>query len=413
MATASVELRPARQELIRQARQRSDELFAMLDPGLLFVRPIPLRHRLVFYLGHLEAFDFNQLVKADAGPRGSVHPAFEKLFDRGIDPAAGEEPQDTARDWPARGEIEAFRKRTRLAVDDAVAADRAGDDLVHIMGEHRLMHVETLAYMLHELPGSAKKQPRGGVTRRRLGQLDRSPVEVPEGEALVGRERGTGWGWDNEFEAHCVPVEAFRIDRHKVTNGEYLRYVLATGALVPHFWSRQGSTWLWRGMFESVPLPLDAPVFVTHDEAAAYAQWRGQRLPTEAEFHRAAYGTPEGGERPYPWGEEPPTAARAHADFHGFDPVDVGATPEGDSAFGVAQMVGNGWEWTATPFGPFPGFAAHQTYPEYSADFFDSRHYVLKGGSPRTAAALLRRSFRNWFRPDYPYVYAAFRCVES
>jgi formylglycine-generating enzyme required for sulfatase activity len=74
-------------------------------------------------------------------------------------------------------------------------------------------------------------------------------------------------------------------------------------------------------------------------------------------------------------------------------------------------MVGNGWEWTSTPFAPFEGFAAAPNYPGYSSDFFDGRHYVLKGGSPRTAAPLLRRSFRNWFRPDYPHVYATFRCV--
>ena len=87
--------------------------------------------------------------------------------------------------------------------------------------------------------------------------------------------------------------------------------------------------------------------------------------------------------------------------------------PGGSSAFGVAQMVGNGWEWTRTPFAPLPGFQPHANYPGYSADFFDDKHFVLKGASPRTASILTRRSLRNWFRPDYPYLYATFRVVEN
>ena len=94
-------------------------------------------------------------------------------------------------------------------------------------------------------------------------------------------------------------------------------------------------------------------------------------------------------------------------------PTPVGAHPDGDSAFGVADLVGNGWEWTSTPFAPLPGFEAFPFYPGYSANFFDGKHFVMKGGSARTAACMLRRSFRNWFQPHYPYVYATFRCVEA
>jgi formylglycine-generating enzyme required for sulfatase activity len=100
-------------------------------------------------------------------------------------------------------------------------------------------------------------------------------------------------------------------------------------------------------------------------------------------------------------------------DFHQWDPAPAGAHPEGASAFGVHDLVGNGWEWTRTPFAPFRGFAPMPFYPGYSANFFDGKHYVMKGGSPRTAACMLRRSFRNWFQPHYPYVYATFRCVEE
>jgi formylglycine-generating enzyme required for sulfatase activity len=166
-------------------------------------------------------------------------------------------------------------------------------------------------------------------------------------------------------------------------------------------------------MFETIPLPGAWPVYVTHAEATAYARWRGARLPTEAEFQRAAYGTPEGGERPFPWGDAAPDERHGLFDFHGWDPAPAGSHPDGRSAWGVADLVGNGWEWTRTPFAPFPGFRPMASYPEYSADFFDGEHFVLKGASPATAIELLRPTFRNWFRPRYPYVYATFRCVRD
>ena len=164
-------------------------------------------------------------------------------------------------------------------------------------------------------------------------------------------------------------------------------------------------------MFGDIPLPPDWPVYVSHAEAAAYARWSGGRLPAEAEWHRAAYGTPEGEERQYPWGAEAPSARHGYFDFARWDPVPVNAFPCGRSAWGVEGLLANGWEWTSTPFAPFKGFTPRPYYPGYSADFFDGKHFVLKGGSPRTAACMLRRGFRNWFQAHYQYVYAGFRCV--
>jgi len=126
----------------------------------------------------------------------------------------------------------------------------------------------------------------------------------------------------------------------------------------------------------------------------AYAQWRGWRLPTEAEYQRAALD-----------------AAPGVCDFSSWDPEPAGSRPGTRSRYGVEDLVGNGWEWTSTPFAPFPGFRPSVSYPEYSADFFDGEHFVMKGASPATARELIRPSFRNWFRPRYPYVYATFRCV--
>jgi formylglycine-generating enzyme required for sulfatase activity len=150
-------------------------------------------------------------------------------------------------------------------------------------------------------------------------------------------------------------------------------------------------------MFEPIPLPLAWPVYVSQAEADAYARWKARRLPTEAEYHRAAFGTDSGEERSLPWGNVETSPERGNLDF----------------ASWVHDLVGNGWEWTSTEFAPFPGFHPMASYPEYSAEFFDGHHLVLKGASPATAKELVRRSFRNWFRPNYPYVYAKFRTVSS
>ncbi len=227
-------------------------------------------------------------------------------------------------------------------------------------------------------------------------------------------------------------MPAFRIQKHDVTNGAFMEFVAAggydeerwwsaadwawrreEGLVCPRFWLHEDGQWWWRAMFERVPLPAAWPVYVSHAEAAAYARWRGARLPTEAEFHRAAFGEPSGGQRRQPWGDAAPAARHGVFDLASWDPHPAGSHPDGDSAWGVADLVGNGWEWTSSVFAPFPGFTPLPSYPEYSADFFDGQHYVIKGASPATATEMLRPSFRNWFRPRYPYVYATFRCVEE
>ena len=166
-------------------------------------------------------------------------------------------------------------------------------------------------------------------------------------------------------------------------------------------------------MFEELPLPDAWPVYVTWAEANAFARWKDLRLPTEAEYHRAAFGTPDGRERSLPWGDSPADLVPGNFDFGRWDPEPVGSRPEGASAFGVHDLIGNGWEWTSTVFGPFDGFSPLPSYPEYSAEFFDGAHFVMKGASPVTSRFLVRRGFRNWFRPRYPYVYATFRCAED
>jgi gamma-glutamyl hercynylcysteine S-oxide synthase len=388
------------------ARSRTDFLFSVLRAEALYARPIGERHRLIFYVGHLEAFDWNMVCRRGLG-RASFHPEFDRLFEFGIDPAEGNLPTDTESDWPSLEEVRSYNLRVRAEMDTAI--EQAPEQILRVAIEHRWMHAETLAYLLHNLPYEQKIPPdRPGTGRG--GAVASAMIEIPAGEATLGQNKDE-FGWDNEFDQHTVAVPAFAIGKYKVTNADYLKFVEA-GARPPFFWNRQDGAWFYRGMFQLFPLPADWPVYATHEEAEAYARWRGASLPSEAEFHRAAYGTPEGLERDWPWGNEAPSPDRGNFDFARWDPLPVTAHPAGDSAWQVSQLVGNGWEWTATPFAPFAGFRAFDFYPRYSAAFFDGDHFVMKGGSPQTAQCLLRRSFRNWFRRRYPYAYGTFRLVQ-
>ena len=405
-------------------------LFDLLDESIYYDRPIALRNPVVFYEGHLPAFAVNTLVKKALG-RPGVDRQLEEIFARGIDPET--EATALARGnpaWPSRAAVRDYAAAADRVIEEAIeSADLESNthpmlqraQALWAVLEHEEMHQETLAYMWHELPYEKKRRPDSpdvqgselGVGSSKLG-VDPAQVHIPSGTASLGtRSDESVFAWDNELEPHEIDVPAFAIDTHKVTNGQFMAFVeaggyreprwwrpddwswlVSTGIAHPRFWERTDVGWHWRAMFERVPLPSSWPVYVTWAEARAYACWRGMRLPTEPEFHRAATGS-----------------APVNVDFARWDPVPGGMHPEAASVFGVHDLVGNGWEWTSTVFAPFPGFTPLASYPEYSADFFDGDHFVLKGASPVTARGLIRSGFRNWFRPRYPYVYAGFRCV--
>jgi formylglycine-generating enzyme required for sulfatase activity len=398
-----------RQEL-RSARAESDRLFSILTETALYARPIAERHRVIFYVGHLDGFDSIQICREALGVK-MPEPQLDALFQAGIDPDSSHLPSDQPSDWPTLEQVQAYVRRSRELVDQHI--ERAPDDVALMALEHRLMHLETLAYMFHNFGYDLKNGHLFQQQHQTGGSAHKNSWrDVPSGKATLGKPRGSEFGWDNEYEENSQHVPAFRMQRFNVTNGEYLQFV-RQGAPLPHFWVQRNGSPFYRGMFEEIPLPLDWPVYVTQAQADAYARWIGKALPTEEQFHRATYGSPAGAQSKFPWGEKVPGEQRGNFDFRRWDPEPVSSSPQGDSAFGISQLIGNGWEWTSTIFGPFPGFQPRPTYPGYSANFFDGEHAVIKGGSPRTAARLLRRSFRNWFRRDYPYVYATFRCVEN
>jgi gamma-glutamyl hercynylcysteine S-oxide synthase len=428
----------------RRNRDRSRVLFDMLPEQVYYSRPIALRHPIVFYEGHLPGFSFNTLVKKGLGG-ASIDPGLETLFARGIDPHESQTNGHRA-SWPDRDAVRRFADEADARVLDVLARedlDRPGHPLldraeaVFSILEHEAMHQETLLYMWHRLPFDEKRRPEGYAPHTDGRVPAEQWIAIPPGRAVLGVDRSAvPFGWDNEFPSCVVDVPAFSIERHNVTNARFAEFVEAGGyrderwwtaddwlwvqaerVEHPLFWERSDRGWLWRGMFELIPLPMSWPVYVSHAEAAAYARWRGVRLPTEAEYQRAAFGTPQEAPRelpgrPHPWGDTPPAAEHGVFDFTSWDPQPAGSHPAGASAWGVEDLAGNGWEWTGTPFAPFPGFHAMASYPEYSADFFDGEHFVMKGASPATARELLRPSFRNWFRGRYPYVYATFRCVK-
>ncbi len=417
---------------------RSDQIFATVKPQALLSKPIAYRHPFIFYIGHLPAFAWNQIC-AGVLHWPSINARFDEIFSRGIDPdvdsGACHTHPEVPENWPSLAEVLRYRDRVRAAVLDSFEAVYAcgADDVMAENGrvfqmalEHEYMHQETLLYMIHALADAMKIRPRGLCDYRFEPAPARRAITVPRGPARLGADFAElVFGWDNEFPALEVDVAEFAIDSLPVTNQEYLEFVRAggydeprlwqpsdwawrceSGAAHPQFWQTDHGEWFYRTVFDRLPLKAVGswPVYASLAEARAFAAWRGARLPTEAEFHRAAYGSLR----------EIAVPAGANLDFANWSPVPAGFAGEGAGARGVYDLVGNGWEWTASEFRGFPGFEAYLTnYREYSADFFDGKHFVLKGGSWATEAALARPSFRNWYQARYPYVFAKFRCVET
>jgi ergothioneine biosynthesis protein EgtB len=423
-------------EDLEAAWARSDAVFDLVATRALLERPIALRQPFLFYVGHLPAFAWNQLWRGRLG-RPAFAPELDALFERGIDPVdtADYRPSETER-WPSLDDALRYRDRVRRelrGVMDVLVASEG--PIVATVLEHELMHHETLLYMVQQLAHEDQRPPVAGPTAGPAGPAAPRRVRIPAGTVTLGAPReGSGFGWDNEFPESHVSVEAFEIDATPVRNSEFLEFVDAggyrnrrlwdeeswdwlgrQGRCHPLSWRRDGERWLVRALFADVPFEsaADWPACVSACEADAFALWRGQRLPTEAEFQRAAHVTPDGSLREHPWGSDVPAPVHGRFGWRHWSPAPVGSHPAGSSAWGVLDLVGNGWEWTSTPFAPFPGFEPMPHYAGYSRDFFDGRHVVALGASWATDDRLVRRTFRNWYQRHYPYVFSKFRCVAS
>jgi iron(II)-dependent oxidoreductase len=303
---------------------------------------------------------------------------------------------------------------------------------------HADMHTEALTYTRQTL---AYPEPEMRVAKASPGDLEPEPgfephdVAIPGGLLMLGAAPDEIFVFDNEKWAHAVELDPFRISATATTYGEFKKFVDAGGYQDRKLWTDEGwnwraaaqvehpaywqaddaGNWILRRYDKVIPLPEQcAIIHVNWHEANAYCAWAGRRLPTEAEWELAASGEPTldgrgvaSSNRRYPWGQEPPTPARANLDWAGGGTIDVRALPQGDSGFGVRQMVGNVWEWTSTIFGPYPGFEP-DPYKEYSEPSFGD-HIVLRGGCWATRSRLIRNTWRNFYKPDRRDVMCGFR----
>jgi iron(II)-dependent oxidoreductase len=321
--------------------------------------------------------------------------------------------------------LEAVLYRTREKLD-AEPQNQALAYFAELALYHEDMHGEAFAYTRQTL-GYRKPHNVSAIDAFHGGGPLPGDVAVRGGDFRLGAEVTDGFVFDNEKWAHTVALAPFRIARAPVTNAEFLNFVEDGGYARAEFWDVQGREWLnkERGtaplywlkdgarwmvrIFDDIKaLPLHAPVIhINWYEANAYCQWAGRRLPTEAEWEAAASLDGDGGKRRFPWGDELPESPPAHVDGDNWQCADVATYPEGDSAFGCRQMLGNVWEWTADTFLPYPGFV-RDPYKEYSEPWFGN-HKVLRGGCFVTRMRLLRNTWRNFYTPDRRDVFAGFR----
>ena len=248
---------------LQDARQQTDQLFDLIRPDSLYERPIPERHRLVFYLGHLEAFDWNLIAQwAMSAPR--FHAEFDRLFAFGIDPDESGLPTDKPADWPSRQEVDRYNACVRETLDRLIP--QAPAQLVHVAIEHRLMHAETFAYLLHGLDYEHKtRKPQALPPASARDREDALPawITVPAGAATLGRPANDGFGWDNEFREYSVEVPEFTIGKYKVTNREYLDFVRQGGSAPALSGWIEAATGFIAGCSAKRRSRPDAPAYVT------------------------------------------------------------------------------------------------------------------------------------------------------
>jgi gamma-glutamyl hercynylcysteine S-oxide synthase len=287
--------------------------------------------------------------------------------------------------------------------------------------QHESQHAETIAFLRHlqAWPHSIRSR----LEPEYRDSLSAEMVEVPAGDFLQGCDAIDAI--DNEQPAHWVTLPTYWIDRYPVTQHQFACFIQAGGYQNPTWWSAEG--WAWKvnqGITQPLYWPNDlearqtinAPVYgVSGYEAEAYCQFVGKRLPTEAEWEKAAAWHPvlKQSQR-YPWGDAPFPLTGEYCNHDHLlgrvTPVD--AYPQGQSAYGCYDLLGNVWEWTATAFFAYPMFVSYP-YAGYSATYFDHQHWVLKGGSWATRPWALRNQFRNWYHPGVRQILAGFRCASS
>jgi iron(II)-dependent oxidoreductase len=418
-------------DALAETRSRTLALVAHLDDDALERVHSPLMSPLVWDLGHIAAFEDLWLARRRGG-LPLLRPDLAEVYDAFETPRARRGDLPYLRRPDALAYLAAVRERVlRLAERDGI------DDLLHeLVLRHEQQHTETMLQTMElaRLPAPPERvvppapPADGGIAAVTGLEL----VEVPAGPCTLGAP-ADGFAYDNERPRHGIELPAFRIGRAAVTNGAFQAFVEGGGYARPEWWTREAWAWKeeydierpagwtadgreWR-MDRCEPLDPRRPVVhVSWFEADAFARAHGARLPTEAEWEKAATWDQEtGAARCQPWGERPhgeAAAERANVDQRAYGTLPVCSFAGDASPAGCRGMVGDVWEWTASGFGGYPGFAAHP-YREYSAVFFGGGHRVLRGGSWATRARVATPTFRNWDHPQRRQIFAGLRIAKD
>jgi iron(II)-dependent oxidoreductase len=421
--------------LLERTRQRTLDLVEPLSEDALNAVHDPLMSPIVWDLGHIANFEEQWIVQRAGGRKplreelGSVYDPFTApRHERGRLPYLPSE--------QCFGYMDAVRERTLACIDEAQIFEEsdpllAGGFVFGLVARHEQQHSETVLQTLQIMSTETYAPAR----RNELPSAVRTPAEmvlVEGGPFSMGAEQDW-FAYDNERPSHMREVRPFWIDALPVTNEQMAEFIEDGGYERREWWSDEG--WEWReGKRCTLPLywqrdpdgyrvrsferceRLDARRPVCHVswyEADAYARYAGKRLPTEAEWEKAASWDPDGGtKRRYPWGDEWPSASRANLDQLAFGTAEAGAYPEHASTYGAQQMLGDVWEWTSSGFDSYGGFRAFP-YSEYSEPFFGGPFKVLKGGSWATQPHAVTTAFRNWDYPERRQIFAGFRCARD
>ena len=399
--------RAAFRAALADCRAATLALYGDLDEAAFRAQPDPALSALGWHLGHIAYTESYWVLERCAG---QAPPAAEVGRRFRVD-ALAKDARGPA--LPRMEAVQAFAAEVRTAVDGCLETLAFGrhERLLQFVLQHEAMHQETatvVRYLLARAPVPAPGEEAGAP-----GQVT---LQVPAGP--VARGADGAWALDNERAAHEQEVPRFAIDRYPVTVGQFAVFMAAGGYEDRRWWTEAG--WAWRGA-TGVAAPRywredleDHPVCgVSVHEAEAYCRFARARLPTEAEWERAAQASrAPAADAPYPWGEAAPDAVRTNAAHALGHTSAVTAHRAGRSGFGCDELLGNVWEWTASAFAPYPGFAPFP-YEGYSAPYFDGRHRVMKGGSFATPYPVLRRSFRNWYPPETRQVFVGFRLARD
>jgi gamma-glutamyl hercynylcysteine S-oxide synthase len=421
---------------LEAARLRTRGLTDCVDEADLVTQHSPLMSPLVWDLAHIGNQEEQWLLRR-VGRREPMHPEIDPVYDAFEHPRSERPTLPLLPPHEARRYVDEVRGRVMDLLEEVRFDEAAplldGGFAFGMIAQHEQQHDETML-ITHQLRDGVPALTRPAPPRAAPGVAAARPAEafIPGGPFTMGTSTEP-WSLDNERPAHEVHVPGFHLDTAPVTNAAYSAFIADGGYRQPRWWSpagwdhctrvnleaplfwrREGGQWLRRRFGAVEPLVPDEPVLhVGFYEAEAYAAWAGRRLPTEAEWEKAArYDPATGRSRRYPWGDQDPTPDHANLGQRHLQPAPAGAYPLGESPYGVGQLIGDVWEWTSSDFLPYPGFAAWP-YREYSEVFFGPEYKVLRGGSFAVDKVVCRGTFRNWDYPVRRQIFAGFRTARD